>query len=235
MRSVPIYYQDKVYTFKVHESGEFISDIIASHKNFFELDTLEFCHQNFDLSYVLDVGANIGNHASFFEKVCGSKVIAVEPHPDNFTLLQENTQKSFNLNMALAEATKQTWLVDIFECRGNSSLINSNNSISIGDTCHLGKVSDLIPVQTIPLDILGLKGLTFIKLDVEGSELNVLQGAIKTLKSFSGVIMIEIHEESAFKVLNGGRYSRKELFLFLIDLGFRCIYKDRYSNYFFQK
>lgn len=235
MRDTLVQHGSQQYPMQVHAEGEFISDIIVASKAFFEADTLEYIKTNFDLSYVLDVGANIGNHASFFEKVCGSKVIAVEPHPDNFTLLQENAQKSFNLNMALAEATKQTWLVDIFECRGNSSLINSNSSISIGDTCHLGKVSDLIPVQAIPLDILGLKGLTFIKLDVEGSELDVLQGAIKTLKNFSGVIMIEIHEESAFKVLNGGRYSRKELFLFLIDLGFRCIYKDRYSNYFFQK
>jgi FkbM family methyltransferase len=235
MRDALIYHQGQSYNLAVHESGEFISDIIVSNRSFFEIDTLEFCHQNFDLSYVLDVGANIGNHTFFFENVCNSKVVAIEPHPENFELLELNTKRSFNLNIALSNIPGNARLVDVKTCRGNCSLVGNDYQLSIGDSSCLGVISGFISVQTITLDMLGLRGLTFIKLDAEGAEVDILRGSIQTLERFSGVIMVEIHEETAFQRLTQGKYSRKILFLFLIDLGFRCIHKDRYGNYFFQK
>jgi hypothetical protein len=83
--------------------------------------------------------------------------------------------------------------------------------------------------------MLGLRGLTFIKLDAEGAEMDIVRGGIETLSRFSGVMMIEIHPEPHFQELNQGKYSRKELLLLLVDLGFQCIHKDRYNNFFFRK
>ena len=48
-------------------------------------------------------------------------------------------------------------------------------------------------VDCVTVDSMNLPRLDFIKLDVEGFELNVLEGAAETIKQFSPVIWIEYH------------------------------------------
>lgn len=51
-------------------------------------------------------------------------------------------------------------------------------------------------VQIITLDSLHLKGISFIKMDVEGHELEVLKGARQTLAGSRPVLMIEIRDQN---------------------------------------
>jgi len=239
-RQIEIHPNGQTHTLSLHPEGEFISDHICDQKDFFERSTLDFCRQSFDLSYVLDIGANIGNHACFFSQVCGSKVIAIEPIPSNFELLTANCPTAFCLNIALSRQVERVRMAEIEECLGNCTVVEEaalqSGQFKVGEDCGFGTVARLLSIPAIPLDVLNLKGLTFIKLDVEGLEFEVLAGAKQTLGNFSGVLMVEIHrDEESFEKLSRGRFSRESLLEMIAEMGFHCIYVDGYSNHFFTK
>lgn len=67
-------------------------------------------------------------------------------------------------------------------------------------------------VPIVPLDSFGLfENIDFIKIDVEGYEPKILQGAMKTIASNSPVILCEI---------NRGDFTAKEM---LEGIGYRCV------------
>lgn len=58
-------------------------------------------------------------------------------------------------------------------------------------------VTDYDSLKTFTIDSLGLKKLDWIKIDVEGEELHVLKGGIKTIKKCKPTILLEIHHKVA--------------------------------------
>jgi hypothetical protein len=49
-----------------------------------------------------------------------------------------------------------------------------------------------MPCTVVPLDLFKFNDVDFIKIDVEGSELEVLHGARETIKNNSPIILIEL-------------------------------------------
>lgn len=69
-------------------------------------------------------------------------------------------------------------------------------------------------VEVITLDSLALTGISFIKIDVEGHELEVLRGGQKTLAANKPVLLVEIKEKNLAEVRNlltGLGYQEKTL------------------------
>jgi FkbM family methyltransferase len=56
------------------------------------------------------------------------------------------------------------------------------------------------PVDICPLDTFQLDNVSFIKIDVEGHEVEVLKGAVQTLKQCRPTVLIEIKEENLSEV-----------------------------------
>jgi hypothetical protein len=75
----------KSINLELHPNGEFISDSIRLQNSYYELDMLIFIWNNFNCARFCDIGANIGNHSSFFSKL-GSYGWAFEPSRRNFEL-----------------------------------------------------------------------------------------------------------------------------------------------------
>jgi len=76
---------------------------------------------------------------------------------------------------------------------------------------------DRHPVKLVTIDSLQLEKLDFIKLDVEGYEINVIKGAINTIKKCNPVITMEIWENF------NGKYSLQhatDTFKLLLDNGY---------------
>lgn len=73
-------------------------------------------------------------------------------------------------------------------------------------------------VQVKPLDDSGITGVDFIKIDVEGHEIEVLKGAAATIRESRPIVLIEVRDENLspvnawFLALNFRRYSIEELF-----------------------
>lgn len=90
------------------------------------------------------------------------------------------------------------------------------------------ETSELI-IRTEPLDKININNVSFIKIDVEGSERKVLEGAIKTITNNKPAILIEIwctSENSKEKYTNDKHLSEVKkqfsVFEYLFNLGYIC-------------
>jgi FkbM family methyltransferase len=140
---------------------------------------------------VLDVGANIGNHAAAFAERAGA-VIGFEPHPTTFQLLAMNlaafpNARAYNVGASNAPARVQAV----------SPRLNFGGSA----------ISDRAPVEgesVFSFDVVALDSLeeiaaqqvALIKLDVEGHEHEALQGAHGILARDKPVVVLEQNEEA---------------------------------------
>jgi FkbM family methyltransferase len=138
----------------------------------------------------MDIGANIGLTSLALSSLCGDgAVIAIEPVPYTFELLNKNlgdagvtNATSFNLAVGAGEGSV-------------SMYVNERNlATSFVVDIDTGSGQD-IPMTSLDLLVqkLGLERLDFIKIDVEGCELEVLKGAENALKRFKPIVMLEMN------------------------------------------
>lgn len=148
---------------------------------------------------VLDVGANLGVFTTNAARHSNTKcVYAVEPSCDTFTHLLESLKlqkvadKCKAINAAVSDMIGK---IDLYSGNGMSETFNI-----IGDKTGETKLST---VDCVTLDYLSERlGINFdvVKVDVEGAEMLVLKGGIKTVGN-SHAIMLEVHTNDTFKEL----------------------------------
>jgi hypothetical protein len=85
---------EEMQFFLPYAATDLIQRIILRSNNFFEIDVLERCRRYIPQgATIIDAGANIGNHAVYFAKLCGAKkIIAFEPLRQTFKILERNIQ-----------------------------------------------------------------------------------------------------------------------------------------------
>src|SRR5205823_14575816 len=130
----------------------------------------------------IDIGANIGRYTKHLSKF-SKRVIAIEPTPFTFTVL-ENTIKK--LGLANVEA-KCCALSDHI---GTGTMAGPNIY-----EAHLEAGND-VPVRTIDSILTGDERVDFIKCDVEGHELQVVRGSLETIKNFHPAWLIEANHDA---------------------------------------
>jgi len=174
---------------------DLISRCINSQKTFFEIQVLEVIR---DLGIKggtwLDIGTNIGNHLIYFAAECKPDyVLGFEPFEDAYKLATHNIL----LNRSKMCDANVMWigLSDKTETLELKRTLKSNvgaNSVVSGD-----KV--IAKVDLIPLDSIEIPGnVTFMKIDVESFEINVLRGAKATIQKHLPVIYTEIRFPDEF-------------------------------------
>lgn len=144
----------------------------------------------------LEIGANIGYYTLLEHKIIGNegKIIALEPSPVNFDILQKNvkSQKIENIilkNIAGGDIDGNVKFL-IYEGAGNSCMVIQEGQKQKWP----GKIID-VPIRKIDsvLEELGIEKIDFLRMDVEGYENHVLNGLSNTLKSSKPIIHIEVH------------------------------------------
>ena len=129
---------------------------------------------------VLDVGACTGDFCIIASKKVGvtGAVIALEPDPDNFELLKFNIQRNKCQNVTAVNI-------------GVGKEDNQDREIKAPfDKPSRGRISTL---ETI-LEKIGVsKKIDFIKMDIEGAEVDVISKSIDTIKH-ADVISLEFHD-----------------------------------------
>ena len=141
--------------------------------------------------FALDVGANIGNHSLYFDGYYNG-VYAFEPHPLTFKVLQLNIKLGNNIvakNIGASDKKDELTLVNELYSLGGASLHAANYEGR--QDINISKVV-VEPLDSIK-DLLE-KDISLIKIDVEGHELQVLEGCKSLIEKNKPVLMFEQHQ-----------------------------------------
>jgi FkbM family methyltransferase len=147
---------------------------------------------------VFDVGANVGSMAlRFAQGAPGGHVYAFEPTDYAFKKLQRN----LSLNPKLAEriSAVQQFLSDETQSDPEIQAYASwkvDGSVKNSHPLHGGTIKPAESVSAITLDLFctqnQIKNIDLIKIDTDGHEHKVLNGARKTIKKFLPFVIFEI-------------------------------------------
>jgi FkbM family methyltransferase len=164
---------------------------------------------------VIDIGANIGVYTMYLSNFVGikGKVLSIEPIPLTYSFLLYNIDRlrllniePHNVGIADKEFTSKMYI----PTGGSGENYFRAKRLDAND-----KISDMnlsgIEVKFVSLDKLLVslnQSISFIKIDVEGFEMSVLKGAIKTLENYKLSLLVEIDGDpsdsgsNAYNVLN---------------------------------
>ena len=136
---------------------------------------------------VYDVGGHVGYYSILSSVLAGptGKVFVFEPRPLNVSFLKRHIRINGVENVTLIEAA-------VSDKSGNASFEDETGS----GTGHLSAHGNL-KVETIVLDEFANGDLhpcpDFLKIDIEGGEIDALNGARKTIESSRPVMLIATH------------------------------------------
>lgn len=189
MREVTLVDDTHLY---LHDEGEALSDAIARDNDYFEKEILEFMADKYpQQDIILDIGANIGNHTAYFAQYLeNSLIIAFEPIVENYYLLRLNVKRYPNV-FVRNEA--------VGAYRGSIHMqVNPGNM----GACEVIAGPSGIKVPQVKVDdLLLIRRVTLMKIDVEWYEPEVLKGATAILESDKPLVLIEDAESKYAELL----------------------------------
>jgi FkbM family methyltransferase len=209
------------------QQGKRIVDYPAGeHKKVKDLLTLR------KIDLVLDVGANEGQYALYLRSL-GYKgaIISVEPLEGIFEKLQTKAAKDpcwKCVQLALGDK-EETGIINVSENSQSSSLLQMK-SFEYGQKSGMNYMKQQqVTVKTLDSIFSEItKGYNniYLKLDVQGFERKVLEGARESLKTITGVQF-----EMALEELYEGEFLFTEMIEYLKERGFHlCAFKNGFHN-----
>ncbi len=176
-------------------------DSLTTCSNYYEEKSLSYLSTPAIKDLFIDIGANRGVYSITAVKKYGyNQAIACEPNPNTLKTLRENIilnnleTKVKVVASGISDVNSKANL-EYDPCHTGGATIMKDGSESLFSTRH--KVAQ-INIQTLD-SILTLdekRRVSFIKIDVEGHEMRVLEGSLNTLTLMSkgGVLLIESAE-----------------------------------------
>lgn len=187
---------------------------------------------NFKIDNIIDIGSHNGAYTILFKKKFpSSKIFCFEPQISQIKLAKSKLKKFKNIfffNIALGDKKQQllmkvnlgsSYVSTFSEFNFSSRYLNLRNFIIKPKKNHNDKI------QMINLDslkILKKKKIDLLKIDVEGYELKVLQGAKNVLRN-SKCVIIEFHNSDIYK-----NFFPKKIHNLLKDSNFKLVKKIKF-------
>lgn len=163
---------------------------------------------------VMDIGANVGALTLLLAQVANrGKVIAIEPGITTFNRLKAN----LSLNSALHDLV-EVYQLGIADAPG--TLYWQEDANVPGNAGLFSQEGIAVQVESLDrfVNQLTLERLDFIKIDVEGMELEVIKGGMTAIAQFRPILYYETLE--SFRI-NRGFDIYNQIFNLLKDLGYR--------------
>ncbi len=182
-----------------------ISSCIVGGNNYWDYSALLMIDKYLpDNAVVLDIGANIGSHTIYWAlRRKAKKVYSFEPFLETYNILEKNIELN-NLsnvveiyNYGLSDEPCVTRVDKYAKCNiGGTSFVKDNTGTYVFRPLDSMKITDKIDL---------------IKIDVEGHEIETLNGAINVIKNNKPVIVIESFTH------------KKQVDAFLLPLGYEQV------------
>ena len=153
----------------------------------------KYCRE--DMVFV-DIGSNVGLYSALALHTLNSdgRIIALEPHPESFTLLSKNVEVN-QKERGAADAPQ----IDIFQMAASSQSGSRTLALNPENKAD-NRVSDApeewesIPIEAKSMDNLlaeqEIEEVNFVKMDVQGYEHRIVAGFMETLRRSKRTIVL---------------------------------------------
>jgi len=165
---------------------------------------------------IVDAGAADGRSSlKFAHNFKQSKIIAFEPVSQMCELFKEKTQHLSNvilIKKALGNSISKV-KVNITKNFESSSILQLNTQYNKNTdfTDELGfQNTETVDLTTLDEELKDHKNIGLIKIDTQGAELMILQGASQTLKK-TKIILLEMNNHDSYK--NAAKYYQVDIYL----------------------
>jgi FkbM family methyltransferase len=219
---IRISHRGRPFTFAAFAQDDRLAQQLARHAVFYELALLRYIafvirrRRLAPAAMFVDVGANIGNHAVFLGHFVVQRVIAVEPNPQVLPILERN------LSANGVDARVYRCALGRKPGHGRIQMPpNAEHNVAMAQVAPAGPgdAASGIPVRTLDeiVDEAGAPGgltegaIAGVKIDVEGMELDVLQGGRQTLRRHRPDLFVEAADAA----------QRRRIERFLSPFGYR--------------
>jgi len=133
-----------------------------------------------------DIGAHLGFYGLMASRMACHPVFAFEPDPENAAVCRQ----IFVRNSALVEVIEAA----VCDSDGSVTFARSGGINIGGKICDDGPLH--VPCVTLDAFVRSHPAPDVIKIDVEGAELQVLEGAAYLLRDRRPTLMVEVHDET---------------------------------------
>jgi FkbM family methyltransferase len=199
------------------------NDVIGSHLYF--RTSFEEGERKFLLRFlqrrmtVFDIGAHSGLYTLLASERVGIKgqVLAFEPSPRELRRLRWNLflNRCRNVRVEPIALSSGEGIAELYVCLGRETGCNSLRRPAVSEP--VGKVQVSVTTVDRYVERTGINKVDFMKLDVEGAELDVLRGASRLLSDFKPIILCELAD---IRTEPWG-YRSVEIYEFLTTLGYQ--------------
>ena len=142
-------------------------------------------------SVIIDVGANVGAAAIWFHvSFPYAKIIALEPSPSLFDLLEENTAGIASIDACNVGFGNENRECDLYVGSANvaqNSLVEHSGTDGRKESVVIRKASE-------ELDAMGVDHVSILKVDTEGCEIPILEDLTRWMDRIAAVY-VEYHSE----------------------------------------
>jgi FkbM family methyltransferase len=192
----------------VDPGSESIDAVLLMHGVHEKYETALFKKMVQDGMVVVDIGANIGYYTLIAAKLVGNKgiVYAFEPEPSSYKLLCKNIAINSYTNVVPIEkaVSRTNGKAKLYVCAATTAM----SSFGKDNVLIHSKNVDCLEVETITLDdffkrTIGDDRIDFMKIDVEGAEELVVDGAERVLRNNRLKILMEFMPDQLRKVEAG--------------------------------
>jgi FkbM family methyltransferase len=133
---------------------------------------------------IFDIGANIGYYAIMESQLVGpsGQVVAIEPSPENVTLLRRNLEHNAVSNVAVREGAISDEKGEREFHLSTQSNLNTFHNVGSG-AVHLAGESIPVEVSTVPALTEEFGPPDVMRMDVEGHEVEVIRGLLDAVEA----------------------------------------------------
>lgn len=175
---------------------DFVQQCMYRNKTFWEIRQLKIAKKYFPQNgFFVDVGAYVGNHSVYAAKFFGAKKIyAFEPQDAIVPILKTNimiNHISDCIQFFPVALTEHAQMMSVSKVLPGTRAGTAYGYNACGKTVGM------------PLDAYEIPWIDMLKIDVEGEEMSVLKGAVKTIQRTHPVIWLEICSDESLIEING--------------------------------